>query len=884
MKKNSHEDIFGEDFQFEIETSRKNTESRTAGLGQQSYIERLEMKIQNQAKRLSELEKYKYKNEKKAKQLNQDESFPFDKSTKTRQSNKDKEKERERYDQLYDKYNKLLDDYNELAQRKTDEASSIKNTLVSDISSSSSSNMNLENNAKLKEAYNSLKSKHKAQTEVKEKITESLRQETLKVEEQKNIISILKQTLDSEFLKSGVLTKYITPANLIDFTQLKTESDNFRKQLVLSQALVDSLKAEIEEITKDKEKTDDINKELVSSNRSLIEKMSNTEREMNCKVTKYQSEISAMKKELDLINVRLIEDSNSNVNVESTQRDLCNPRNNIEVQEALQKYHQLLDEHKSAMIKVNELRIENNKLSNRIEVLMRDEAISIKDYHDYSQLKEEHGLNSQRFSEANKTNVNLRKLIDEADKKLSENYVINKETKARMQELESELKFKNKDIKSNRGYVLNTKAALHKLYTFAMQYSQQYSSLIKQDNNALINQQFSSSVSAIITQLNSLANVYLNQIQYDQSFNANANADERNSGNSNDTDIIEVVIALLKIITNEFHSIYSKVFESNYNYKESNIKANIKEEKLKEEANSFRQDTKSLIKQMETMTAKHDQSKAKINQLKKEIEILNATIAAKENILKDTKNNSSLMNARMAFMTNDKDRLENLIQLTLKFISNKQLVKLIQEYITVNDDLFQLGNDRIKVEEKLTAMQDGYDKMIGEDKEWERERERRKEGNDLINTINREQNALKELLYELHNKIEDNLSRLNGIKANIQQFQYSQCSHLKSNENSNVNSSAKMHMTMSDPHMFSTIRQETSNMGRKELINHYGKIKMNDNGSQLTDFEDSDMESYRGGFGNGNRKNIINKTINVCGSRTMRASNNLTYEMNKKIM
>ena len=70
---------------------------------------------------------------------------------------------------------------------------------------------------------------------------------------QKNIINILKQAIDNDICKNNDLKKYINIDNVVDFTQLKMESEQYRKELVLSQALVNSLKSEIEQLNKEKE-------------------------------------------------------------------------------------------------------------------------------------------------------------------------------------------------------------------------------------------------------------------------------------------------------------------------------------------------------------------------------------------------------------------------------------------------------------------------------------------------------------------------------------------------------------------------------------------------------------------------------------------------------
>jgi hypothetical protein len=97
----------------------------------------------------------------------------------------------------------------------------------------------------MKEKYKKVKAENK-------KIIELLKEETKACEMQKNIIDILKQAINNDICKNSNLKNYITVENIVDFTQLKMEIEQYRKELVLSQALVNSLKSEIEQLNKEK--------------------------------------------------------------------------------------------------------------------------------------------------------------------------------------------------------------------------------------------------------------------------------------------------------------------------------------------------------------------------------------------------------------------------------------------------------------------------------------------------------------------------------------------------------------------------------------------------------------------------------------------------------
>ena len=195
---------------------------------------------------ISELNKYKYLCEKRIKQLNPNEVLPLSiESLKNEITNKNNNSNsninnkdiHKKYELLNEKFKNLLNDYNEI----------IKNNNIHDISS------NTINAGNINDKYKILKEKYKKIKEENNKIIEVLKEETKACEMQKNIIDILQQAIDNDLAKNNELKKYITIDNIIDFTQLKMEAEQYRKELVLSQALVNSLKSEIDQLNKEKE-------------------------------------------------------------------------------------------------------------------------------------------------------------------------------------------------------------------------------------------------------------------------------------------------------------------------------------------------------------------------------------------------------------------------------------------------------------------------------------------------------------------------------------------------------------------------------------------------------------------------------------------------------
>ena len=244
----------GDNSEYEISSTYRNNVSpsppQNNSMNKETYIDHLESKIQQQAKQISELNKYKYLCEKRIKQLNPNEILPLTLESLNNDNNlyninnninnnrnninKDMNK---KYQQLNEKFQKLQNDYNEI----------IRNNNMNDVSSTT---INLGN---INDKYKMLKEKYKRIKDENKKIIEVLKEETKACEMQKNIIDVLQQAIENDICKNNDLKKYITIDNIVDFTQLKLESEQYRKELVLSQALVNSLKSEIEQLHKEKE-------------------------------------------------------------------------------------------------------------------------------------------------------------------------------------------------------------------------------------------------------------------------------------------------------------------------------------------------------------------------------------------------------------------------------------------------------------------------------------------------------------------------------------------------------------------------------------------------------------------------------------------------------
>jgi hypothetical protein len=123
-------------------------------------------------------------------------------------------------------------------------------------------NENEENEENNDDKYNALLKKYKELEEENLNLNNTIKNNELTIEEQKGVIMLLKNSIENDFFKNNDIKNYITMDNIVDFVKLKNENEQYKKELVLSQALVISLQSENQQLIKEKENLNSIiNKE-----------------------------------------------------------------------------------------------------------------------------------------------------------------------------------------------------------------------------------------------------------------------------------------------------------------------------------------------------------------------------------------------------------------------------------------------------------------------------------------------------------------------------------------------------------------------------------------------------------------------------------------------
>ena len=363
-------ELYDENSEYEIPpiTLRNKNENNL------KYMEKLESKIRAQAKKIADLNKYKYLCEKRIRQLNPNEILPLtidslnDENINNMNSminlnNNDTNLNiNKKFELLNEQYQKLLNDYSEIIKKNSMNDSN-NNTIIA-------SNQN--------DKYKIMKEKYKRIKEENKKVIELLKEQTKACEMQKNIINILKQDIDNDICKNNDLKKYINIDNVVDFTQLKMESEQYRKELVLSQALVNSLKSEIEQLNKEKEEGKfnyNRNNNIIGGPKTNFDYNNNNFGSIN-----NDENINAQNQRMNDMNLNNYYggDKNNNNNLKDNSLIMSE---NISLKSTLnnqaQLIKELMDENKSLKKLVDEATIKlNDCIANKNENMMNNENLN----------------------------------------------------------------------------------------------------------------------------------------------------------------------------------------------------------------------------------------------------------------------------------------------------------------------------------------------------------------------------------------------------------------------------------------------------------------------------------------------------------------------------
>ena len=247
---------------------------------------------------------------------------------------------------------------NKMSEQNNEQISNLINNeenINSNENENNSINNSNENYNDNDDKYNSLIIKNKELIEENKNLNNIIKNNEMVIEEQNSVILLLKTNIENDFFKNNDIKKYITIENIVDFIKLKNENEQYKKELVLSQALVNSLQSENQQLIKEKEKI-------------------NIKKEENKKDIEIESEYSQNTESINIDTEDFLSNSGNKIDMNIKESDLVN--------ELIEENKQLKKLIQEATVKLNYLLVneKNNKLisdNNNILNIQLNEKINI---------------------------------------------------------------------------------------------------------------------------------------------------------------------------------------------------------------------------------------------------------------------------------------------------------------------------------------------------------------------------------------------------------------------------------------------------------------------------------------------------------------------------
>ena len=306
-------------------------------------------------------------------------------------------------------------------------------------------------------------------------------EELVSSEEQKNYLNLIRKTIETDLIKNGMLNRYITVDGVIDLSKMKIETEELRKKLVLAQSMINSLKHDLEELSKENEdlkqkdivQTDNttINNEMSKGNKDDMNLMkSHTEKlksEYEYALTKLQAEkelLAQKNKELlakinslneytneqnNEIHKRLNDYQLSYGKINSDFEKLLNEKNELEAMNS-----KLLNENKAYKENLSSLEVQIDKLTSNA-TLQKEQSIN-EDYKKmYNDLLIENSNIKMLLNTVNKSNQPNLNDIGFINQNIGDYY-------SKLQSEYSKLQIENEKLKIDLQNALNEKINLDK--------------------------------------------------------------------------------------------------------------------------------------------------------------------------------------------------------------------------------------------------------------------------------------------------------------------------------------------------------------------------------------------------------------------------------------
>ena len=499
--------------------------------------------------------------------------------------------------------------------------------------------------------------------------------------EQQNYADLLKKTIENELIKNGLLNKNFNAEEVIDLAKTKLESEDYKKQLILAHSMINSLKSDLIEITKEndeykanKDKLINIknnesinmnNDQLLEINQKLIYYKENFEK-INKDFEKLMNEKKQIKKENKKLNKEILDYKEEIVKLQKEFKDNnLNKKDNDEGEINFEK---------------NELFIENKILKAKIENLINEKnELEKENNSNINKLKE---LNNKYKIDKEKLHKEIKKLISENQTKKEKDKDFNKENINYFIEDTEEGNIKMKTIPSNKSNY-NEKNKLLNLKQKYEDINTKYSILNKKYQSLLIKYGNIQKEKNNITEILNRRNIYEGN-KITESKNLMEKSFELNDKNKFDVNINN------KKDSYEYNKIQYMLWEMDNEIKEKN-KIILENQNNK---NNFENEVEKKLKYYDDYISNN---KSKINNILNQL--LNLLILFKEKNDSLAKNNKSIDYISNQFLT-EVNKLINQIN-TINNINNYD-IELDDNifFETINNFLSLLNQELILVYNK----------------------------------------------------------------------------------------------------------------------------------------------------------------------------------------
>ena len=231
--------------------------------------------------------------------------------------------------------------------------------------------------------------------------------------EQQNYADLLKKTIENELIKKGLLNHNVNAEEVIDLAKMKLESKEYKKQLVLAHSMINSLKSDLIELTKENEEFKMSKDKMININNNESINMNNNQIfDINQKLITYKENFEKINKDFE----KLMEE----------KKQIKKENNKLKKKIELYKEQtiKLNEDFKNNIIKNNEINnvliekekneliLENENLKEKIDNILKEK----------SELEKENNLNQNKLIELNKKyKIEKDKLQQEIKKLIIEN-------------------------------------------------------------------------------------------------------------------------------------------------------------------------------------------------------------------------------------------------------------------------------------------------------------------------------------------------------------------------------------------------------------------------------------------------------------------------------